>query len=289
MVAETPTWGRWAIYSPTGAGVTYSTSGAGGMYSITGAGAMYSIIGAGAMYSAIGAGLGKLRKDKSMMLLPLQACILAWSTAPEPSMAFSMHAIVAADSQHFPSRTTDASDSRSAPECLVRANAKQHSYEEHRAPNPAQLCLLCEGAFGTPAFGCLHTKGYFCVVTNRKVFLFHVTDVEKVGHAFQPHTKRLLPNLERWHFARFTIECGSPGTLKSMSSSILSRIVSSDLELFVDQVGNLSTSKETVLFLGFLFLQTDFHFEMGIMDDLVQGWSNPSHQVLQNSALKYHE
>ena len=35
---------------------------------------------------------------------------------------------------------------------------------------------------------------------------------------------------------------------------------SSDPELFVDQVGNLSTSKETVLFLGFLFLQTDFPF-----------------------------
>ena len=45
---------------------------------------------------------------------------------------------------------------------------------------------------------------------------------------------------------------------------------SSDPELFVDQLGNLSTSKETVLFLGFLFLQTDFPFEMGIMDDFVQ-------------------
>ena len=45
---------------------------------------------------------------------------------------------------------------------------------------------------------------------------------------------------------------------------------SSDPELFVDQVGNLSSAKETVLFLGFLFLQTDFPFEMGIMDDVVQ-------------------
>ena len=42
----------------------------------------------------------------------------------------------------------------------------------------------------------------------------------------------------------------------------------SDPELFVDQVGNLSTSKETVLLLGLLFLQTDLPFEMGIMDDL---------------------
>ena len=35
---------------------------------------------------------------------------------------------------------------------------------------------------------------------------------------------------------------------------------SSDPELIVDQVGNLSTSKETVLFLDFLFLQTDSSF-----------------------------
>ena len=45
----------------------------------------------------------------------------------------------------------------------------------------------------------------------------------------------------------------------------------SDPELFVDQVSNLSAAKETVLLLGFLFLQTDLPFEMGITDDLVQG------------------
>ena len=45
---------------------------------------------------------------------------------------------------------------------------------------------------------------------------------------------------------------------------------SSNPEVLVDQVSNLSTSKETVLFLGFLFLQTDFPFELGIMDDFVQ-------------------
>ena len=48
-------------------------------------------------------------------------------------------------------------------------------------------------------------------------------------------------------------------------------IGTSDPELFVDQVGNLSTSKETVLFLGLLFLQTGSSFEMGILDDFVQG------------------
>ena len=44
---------------------------------------------------------------------------------------------------------------------------------------------------------------------------------------------------------------------------------SSDPKVIVDQVGNLSTSKETVLLLGLLFLQTD-PFEMGIMDGFVQ-------------------
>ena len=40
---------------------------------------------------------------------------------------------------------------------------------------------------------------------------------------------------------------------------------SSDPEVIVDQVGNLSTTKETVL-----FLQTDSPCELGIMDDFVQ-------------------
>ena len=44
----------------------------------------------------------------------------------------------------------------------------------------------------------------------------------------------------------------------------------SDPEVIVDQVGNLSSAKETVLLLGLLFLQTDSSFEMGIMDDFVQ-------------------
>ena len=44
---------------------------------------------------------------------------------------------------------------------------------------------------------------------------------------------------------------------------------SSDPEVLVDQVSDLSSTKETVLFLGFLFLQTDLSFELGIMDDSV--------------------
>ena len=50
---------------------------------------------------------------------------------------------------------------------------------------------------------------------------------------------------------------------------------SSDPEVIVDQVGNLSAAKETVLFLGFLFLQSDSPFELGIMYDFVQCRSNP--------------
>ena len=44
----------------------------------------------------------------------------------------------------------------------------------------------------------------------------------------------------------------------------------SELEVIVDQVSNLSAAKETVLFWGFLFLQTDSPFELGIMDDSAQ-------------------
>ena len=45
---------------------------------------------------------------------------------------------------------------------------------------------------------------------------------------------------------------------------------SSDPELLVDEVSDLSAAKETVLLLGLLFLQTDSSFEVRIMDDFVQ-------------------
>ena len=63
----------------------------------------------------------------------------------------------------------------------------------------------------------------------------------------------------------------------------------SDPEVIVDQVSTLSAAKETVLLLGFLFLQTDSSFEMGIMDAFCSALKQSSHRVLQNSALKYHE
>ena len=56
---------------------------------------------------------------------------------------------------------------------------------------------------------------------------------------------------------------------------ILDRIVgSSDPEVLVDQESDLSSSKETIFFVSFHFLQTDLSFEAGIMDDSVQCWSN---------------
>ena len=51
---------------------------------------------------------------------------------------------------------------------------------------------------------------------------------------------------------------------------ILDRTIgSSDPEVLADQVSYLSSTKETVLFLGFLFLQTYPSFEVIIMDDSV--------------------
>ena len=52
---------------------------------------------------------------------------------------------------------------------------------------------------------------------------------------------------------------------------VLDRIIdSSDPEVLADQVYDLSATKETVLFVGLLFLQTDSSFEVRIMDDFVQ-------------------
>ena len=52
---------------------------------------------------------------------------------------------------------------------------------------------------------------------------------------------------------------------------ILDRIIgSTDPEVFVDQVSDLSSSEETVFFLSFHFLQTDLFLEAGILDDSVQ-------------------
>ena len=49
----------------------------------------------------------------------------------------------------------------------------------------------------------------------------------------------------------------------------------SDPEVVVDHVSDLTSTKETVLFLGFLFLETDLFLQVGILDDPVQSRSNP--------------
>ena len=52
---------------------------------------------------------------------------------------------------------------------------------------------------------------------------------------------------------------------------ILDRIVgSNDPETLVNQASDLSSSEETIFFLGYLFLHTDLFLEAGIMDDSVQ-------------------
>ena len=45
-------------------------------------------------------------------------------------------------------------------------------------------------------------------------------------------------------------------------------------EVVVDHASDLSSAKESILFLSFLFLQTDLFLELGILDDLVQSRGN---------------
>ena len=47
-------------------------------------------------------------------------------------------------------------------------------------------------------------------------------------------------------------------------------IGSSDPDVLVDQVSDLSSTKERSSFLVFLFLQTDLSFGLGVMDDSFQ-------------------
>ena len=47
-------------------------------------------------------------------------------------------------------------------------------------------------------------------------------------------------------------------------------IDSGDPEVLVDQVSDLSSSKESVFFMSFHFLQTDLFLEAGILNDFVQ-------------------
>ena len=55
----------------------------------------------------------------------------------------------------------------------------------------------------------------------------------------------------------------------------------SNPEEVVDHVSDLSSAKEPIFFLSFLFLQTDFLLEVRILDDLVQSRRNPRIQHLK--------
>ena len=61
----------------------------------------------------------------------------------------------------------------------------------------------------------------------------------------------------------------------------------SDSKVVVDHVKDLSSAKEPILFLSFLFLQTDLFLEVGIPDDLVQRRCNSHVQHLKIQENEY--
>ena len=69
---------------------------------------------------------------------------------------------------------------------------------------------------------------------------------------------------------------------ESKISEIKNDIMSaSNPEALADHVSDLPSAKEPVLFLGFLFLQTDLFLAVGILDDLVQSGRNSRIQHLK--------
>ena len=58
----------------------------------------------------------------------------------------------------------------------------------------------------------------------------------------------------------------------------------SDPEVIVDHLSDLSSAKEPTFFLSFLFLQSDllFCFEVGILADVIQGPCNPRVEHFEN-------
>ena len=48
----------------------------------------------------------------------------------------------------------------------------------------------------------------------------------------------------------------------------------SNSKIVVDHQGDLSSSQKPILFLGFLFLETDLLLEVGVLDDLLQSRSD---------------
>ena len=59
----------------------------------------------------------------------------------------------------------------------------------------------------------------------------------------------------------------------------------SNPEVVVDLASDLSSTKELMFFLSFLFLQRDLFLEEEILDDLVQSRRNPRIQCLKNREM----
>ena len=57
-------------------------------------------------------------------------------------------------------------------------------------------------------------------------------------------------------------------------------------EVVVHHVSDLSSAKEPIFFLSFLFLQTDLSLEAGALDDLVQSRRNPRIQHLKIQEMR---
>ena len=58
-----------------------------------------------------------------------------------------------------------------------------------------------------------------------------------------------------------------------------------DTKVVVDHVSDLSSRKKPILFLGFLFLQTDLLLEAGILEDPVQSRRDPRVEHLESHEI----
>ena len=64
-------------------------------------------------------------------------------------------------------------------------------------------------------------------------------------------------------------------------------VSTSDSKVDEDHGSDLSSAKEPIFFLSFLFLQTDPFLEVGILDDLIQSRCNSRVRHLKKSGIEY--
>ena len=82
----------------------------------------------------------------------------------------------------------------------------------------------------------------------------------------------------RTEFLNATIAKSKCEKISVIKNGIMS---ASNPDVVVDRVSDPSSAKVSILFLSFLFLQTDRFLEVGILDDLVQSERNPRIQHLK--------